>query len=79
MKTQIYDDVYDIARKNIKKYRKIMGLTQQQLADLTDLSHGYIRAVESQKVKESFSLDTLDRIANALNIDIKQLFDTIDD
>lgn len=76
MQTKMYHNAYDIARYNIRKYRKLKGYTQQQLADTANLSHGYIRAVESEKVRESFSLDTLERIAIALEIEVKDLFDT---
>ncbi len=75
MKVETYSNAYDIARYNIRKYRIQRGYTQQQLADIADLSHGFIRAIESPKVRETFSLDTLERIAIALEIDIKQLFD----
>ena len=30
-------------RKNIRKYRLIRGYTLQELADLTELTHGYVR------------------------------------
>ena len=33
---------YDIVRKNIKKYRKLAGLTQQELADMIGVSMHYI-------------------------------------
>ena len=30
-------------RKNIRKYRPIRGYMLQELADLTELTHGYVR------------------------------------
>ena len=45
-----YVDIYKIIRHNIKKYRKEKGMTQAKLAELTDLSHDYIRQIESDKV-----------------------------
>ena len=30
-------------RKSIRKYRLIRGYTLQELADLTELTHGYVR------------------------------------
>ena len=68
-------NIYDTVRKNIKKYRKLKGMTQQELADAAYLSHGYIREIESIKMASSFSLDAVEKIANGLEIDIKQLFD----
>ena len=66
--------IYDTVRYNIKKYRKEKKLTQQELADLSGLSHGYIREIESFKMGKSFSLDAVERIANALNIKVMLLF-----
>ena len=66
---------YDVLRKNIKKYRELKGLTQQQLADKTGISMNYIAKIESKKMQRGFTIVVLGRIADALNIDIKNLFD----
>lgn len=66
---------YNIVRRNIKKYRIISGLTQQELADLTGLTRDYICDIESFRKNKGFSLATLGRIACALDIDIRNLFD----
>ena len=50
-------------------------MTQQELADASDLSHGYIREIESLHMKSSFSLDAVEKIATALDIKVKQLFE----
>lgn len=68
------DHYYNIIRKNIKKYRKEMHLTQQQLADATDLSVDYICEIESPTKGKSFSIVTLGRIADVLEVDIKEFF-----
>ena len=73
------DYVYYRARYNIKKYRKIADITQQALADKSGFTHQFIRNLESLKMIVRPRLDSLDRIARALNIDIKQLFDDIED
>ena len=67
---------YDLVRKNIKKYRKIAGLTQQELADMIGVSMHYISQIESAKPYKYFTLIIIGRIADALNIDIKDLFET---
>ena len=41
--------VYDIIRRNIKKYRKEKGITSAQLAEMVGLSHDFIRQIESEK------------------------------
>ena len=68
-------NIYDIIRINIKKIRQEKGLTQAQLAEKTDLSHDYIRQIESLKVANTFSVDTLYRIAKALEINPSKLFE----
>ena len=68
------DHYYNIIRKNIKKYRKEKHLTQQQLADAVDLSVDYICEIESPTKNKSFSIVTLGRIADVLEIDIKNFF-----
>ncbi len=71
------DYYYYIARVNIKKYRKLAKMTTQELADKSDFSHQFIRDIESLKLTRRPRLDSLGRIANALEIDIRQLFDEI--
>lgn len=52
-------------------------LTLQELADKINMSHGYLRDLESLKLNKTPTLETLEKIADALEIDIKQLFDEI--
>lgn len=79
-KTSFHDDYYyyDIVRKNIKKYRKSANLTQQELADKIEVSMHYISQIESANPNKYFTLVVIGRIADVLNIDIRQLFDDID-
>lgn len=79
-KCHFHDDYYyyDIVRKNIKKYRKTANLTQQELADKIEVSMHYISQIESANPNKYFTLVVIGRIADALNIDIKQLFDDVD-
>lgn len=69
---------YDIVRKNIKKYRKLANLTQQELADKIDVTMHYISQIESANPNKYFTLVVIGRIADALNIDIRQLFDDVE-
>ena len=80
-KNHFHDDYYyyDIVRKNIKKYRKIANLTQQELADKIDVSMHYISQIESANPNKYFTLVIIGRIADVLNIDIRQLFDDVKD
>lgn len=68
------DYYYDIVRKNIKKYRKEKGHTLQSLSEATDMSMDYLAEIESEKRKKSFSIAILGRIADALEVDIRDFF-----
>ena len=72
------DYCYYQARINIKKYRNIAKITSQELADKSGFTHQFIRNLESLKSNCRPRLDSLSRIAKALNIDIRQLFDDVD-
>ena len=65
-------------RKNIRKYRKIRNYTLQELADLTELTHGYVRDLECLSIDKTPTLETIGKFADALEIDIRQLFDEVD-
>lgn len=71
-------NIYDTVRMNIRKYRTEKGMTQQELADASDFSHGYIREIESMHMGSTFSLDAVEKIANGLGINFKLLFDEND-
>lgn len=73
------DYYYYLARVNIKKYRNKANMTAQQLADESGFTHQFIRDLESLKLTKRPRLDSLVRIASALNIDIRQLFDDIEE
>ena len=66
-----------IVRVNIRKYRKMRGYTMQELADKTGLTHGYVRDLECLTIDKTPLLETIGKFADALEIDIRQLFDEI--
>ncbi len=65
---------YDIVRKNIKKYRKQKGYTLQKLSEEAEMSMDYLAEIESLKRRKSFSLAILGRIADVLEVNIKNFF-----
>ena len=80
MKKKIEKDIYYLVGQNIKKQRKLKGLTQKKLSDMTFYSYEFIRKIESRSAcRNTFSLDTTDKIARALNIDIRLLFEPLED
>ena len=71
--TNSEDTVYDVIRRNIKKYRKERGMTSAQLAEAVGLSHDFIRQIESEKTRYNFSVETFCKIAQALEVTLDQL------
>ncbi|MBQ6895537.1 MAG: helix-turn-helix transcriptional regulator [Clostridia bacterium] len=65
--------IYDIIRRNIKKYRKEKGLTSAKLAEMVGVSHDFIRQIESEKARYNFSVDTLYKISVALDVSLDDL------
>ena len=66
-----------IVRKNIRKYRLMRKYTLKELPDLTGLTHGYVRDLECFSIEKTPLLETIGKFADALEIDIRQLFDDI--
>ena len=80
MNKEIDKDIYYLVGQNIKKQRKLKGLTQKKLSEITFYSYEFIRKIESKSAcRNTFSLDTTAKIADALKIDIKLLFEPLDD
>lgn len=48
-------------------------MTSAELAELVDLSHDFIRQIESEKAAYNFSVDTLYRISVALEVSLDDL------
>ena len=67
MKT-IYADKYRQIGLKIAYYRKLRGMTQEQLAEKLELSPAFIGHVEAPTVNKAVSLDTLFDVAAALDV-----------
>ncbi|MBO4860155.1 MAG: helix-turn-helix transcriptional regulator [Clostridia bacterium] len=52
----------------ISYYRKLRGLTQEQLVEAIDKNLAFIGAVEAPNVERTISLDTLFDISKALDV-----------
>ena len=57
---------------NIQDLRRARGLSQEELAHRANVSRGYMGKVENAKF--AASLDLLERIAKALQVDASELF-----
>ncbi len=68
------DDIYLTIAKNIKRYRRLKGMTQKELAIRCGYSYSYIRKLEAPNIKKCFSIEIIFNISKALEIDIWKLF-----
>ncbi len=67
----MHDEVFIKIGKNIKKYRELKGLTQEQLADKVNKGINFIGKIEIAFSRPS--LYTLIDIANVLDIKLSDL------
>ena len=71
------DNIIETIAYNVIKYRKISGITQEQLAVDIGVSPEFIRKFESTKGSEGLSLLSLYKISIVLVISIDKFFDKI--
>ncbi len=64
--------LYNEIGRKIKLRRKEIGLTQENLANITNYSHSFIANIESNTY-QAFSISALNNIAKALNTTMKNL------
>lgn len=64
----IYESKYFQLGLKIAYYRKLKGLTQEQLAEAIDRTPAFIGHVEAPNICKAISLDTLFDIATALDV-----------
>ena len=64
---------YELLGQNIKRRRKVVGLTQQQLADKIGIGLNFMGKIEVAFSKPS--LDTVISIAEALECSVSELTD----
>lgn len=64
----MYESEYMQLGLKIAYYRKMRGLTQEQLAEKIDRTPAFIGHVEAPNINKAVSLDTLFEIAKVLNV-----------
>lgn len=64
-------DIVKVFGDNLRKYRNGLGLSQEAFADKCGLHRTYISAIECYR--RSISLENIQRIADALDIDAYKL------
>ena len=75
VKLEFDEKIYDTIRRNIKQYRKLKKLTSAELAEMVDLSHDFIRQIQSEKAGYNFSVDTFYKISVALGVSMDELIE----
>ena len=75
MKLQHLDKYKRLGLK-ISYYRKVKGMTQEQLAEELGKRLSFIGAVEAPNIDRTISLDTLFDISDVLEIPASKLLDT---
>ncbi len=67
-------NIIEVVAKNVRKYRKLAGITQEQLAIDIGVSNDYLRRFETTFGKEGMSLKTLYKISVVLNVPMDKFF-----
>lgn len=63
-----------IFAQRLRQIRQIRGLSQEELADIAGLHRTYVGSVE--RSERNVSIDNMDRLAKALEVDITELLRT---
>lgn len=69
------DNIIEVVARNVRKYRKISGITQEQLATDIGVSNDFLRRFETTFGKEGMSLNTLYKISIVLNVSMDNFFE----
>lgn len=65
-------DIVKVFGTNVKRYRQVLGISQEAFAEKCGLHRTYISAIECYR--RSISLENIQRIADALEIKTYRLF-----
>ena len=65
-------DIVKVFGNNLKKYRTAMNISQESFADKCGMHRTYISAIECYR--RSISLENIQKIADALEIETYKLF-----
>lgn len=67
----VSSDARRVFAKRLRQLRQVRGLSQEALADLAGLHRTYIGSIE--RCERNVSIDNIDRLARALEVDIVEL------
>lgn len=66
-------DIKQAVGKRVKELRNKIGISQEVLADTAQLDRTYITSVECGK--RNISIVNIEKLANALNVTLKEFFE----
>ena len=69
---------YQVFSNNVKNKRKEKNLTQEELAEYSDLSISYVKQIESCNDFKNLTLTTMLKLSKALDTTINILFYNMD-
>ena len=67
-------NIIEVVARNVRKYRKMAGITQEQLALDIGVSNDFLRRFETTFGKEGMSLNTLYKISIVLDVSMEKFF-----
>lgn len=65
-------EILNLFGENVRKYRRILNISQEELAFKADLHRTYIGMIE--RAEKNITLVNIEKIANALEVKIEDLF-----
>ncbi len=64
-------DILNLFGDNVRKHRRLLDISQEELANRADLHRTYIGMIE--RAEKNITLVNMDKIANALKVNIEDL------
>lgn len=64
-------EILNIFGENVRKHRRLLNISQEELAHKADLHRTYIGMIE--RAEKNITLVNIEKIANALEVQIKDL------
>ncbi len=69
-------EILNIFGENVRKYRRLLNISQEELAHKADLHRTYVGMIE--RAEKNITLVNIEKIANALEVGIDDLVSTRD-
>jgi transcriptional regulator with XRE-family HTH domain len=67
------ENILEIFGRNVQRYRKEKGISQEKLAEIAGVHRTYVGMIE--RAEKNITLRNIEKIANALELNIKDLLE----